>query len=77
MRVESHRCLEVSRWRGVWVAQSIKLRLLISAQVIVSESWDRAWSQGPCSAGSLLEILFCPLPLPLPRASLPPSLSLK
>jgi len=41
------------------VAQLVKL--LPSAQVMFSRSWDQAPSRAPCSAGNLL----LPLPLPL------------
>ena len=51
----------------------ISIRLLISAQVIISGSWDLALCQAPHSARSLLDILSLSLPLclsPLPTLSL-------
>ena len=58
--------------RGTWVAQSIKHLSLSSAQVVISESWNQAPHQAPCSVESLL-LLF---PLPLPPLVLPFSLTL-
>jgi len=54
------------------VAQSVKRPTLISAQVMISGSWDPAPRQAPRSAGSLLQILSLS-PSPLPR--LAPALS--
>ena len=59
---------DIGYW-GAWVAQSVKHLPL--AQVMISESWDQALRQAPCSEGSLL----LPLPLPLP-ITCSPSLSL-
>ena len=39
-----------------WRSQS-SVRLLVSAQVMISGSWDQALHGAPHSAGSLLEIL--------------------
>ena len=51
-------CAEIKvALRGAWVAQSI--RHLLSAQVMITGSWDQVQSQAPCSGKSLL------LPLPL------------
>ena len=52
--------------RGALVAQLVKC--LLSAQVMISGSWDRALRRAPCSLGSLL------LPLSLPAA--PPACTL-
>ena len=41
-------------WMSVW--------LLILAQYVISGSWDWALHRAPCSVGSLLGILFLPLP---------------
>lgn len=43
-------------WLRIW--------LLILAQVLISQSWNWALDQALCPAGSLLESLFLPLPLP-------------
>ena len=58
--------------KGTWVAQLVKL--LPSAEVMISGSWDQAPGWAPCSAGSLC------LPLPLlvhPTSSCDISLSNK
>ena len=54
--------------QSTWVAQLVKH--LLSAQVMISGSWDLGLCQAPCSAGSLL------LPLPLLHPLLVFSLSL-
>ena len=48
-------------YRGVWVAQLVSVSLptlLISAQVMISQSWDGALHEAPHWAWSLLKILF-------------------
>ena len=51
--------------RGPWWLSPIKIRLLISAEVMMLGSWDQAPppGQAPQSAGSLLEILSLRLSL--------------
>ena len=51
----------------------LSIRLLVSAQVMISGSCDWALHQAPCSVESLLEVLSPPLPLPILLPSLPPS----
>ena len=46
---------------GVWGAQSVKRPP--SAQVMISESWDRVPHQVPYLVGGLLLLLSLPLPL--------------
>ena len=49
---------------GTWGLSQLSIQLLVSAQVVISGSWD--WPHGaPCSVRSLLEFSL-PLPLPLP-----------
>ena len=61
-------------WAHRWLSQ-LSNQLMISAQVMISALWEQALHpQAPCSAGSLLKILWLPLLLPLPLLSL--SLSL-
>ena len=55
---------EATEAKGAWVAQLVEH--LPSAQVMIPGSWDGAWCQALCSAGSLL--------LPLPAA--PPACAL-
>ena len=47
---------------GAWVAQSVKH--LLSAQVMIPVSWDRAPHRALCSAGSLLPPLSLLASLP-------------
>ena len=56
-----------------WHSQ-LSIKLLISAQVMISGSWDQDLCWTLCWVWSLLGILSLPLPLPLPS---PLSLSLK
>lgn len=51
----------------------LSIRLLVSAQVGISGSWDRAPGWAPPSAGNLLEILF-PSVTPTCVLTLSPSL---
>ena len=55
---DPHFLLKVKDQRGTWEALLVKH--LLSAQVMIPESWDRALHQAPCSLGTLL------LSLPLP-----------
>ena len=59
--------------RGAWWLRQLSDQLLILAQVMISASWDPAWSQAPCSAQCLL-VSLPPLP-PLHSCPLPLSLS--
>jgi len=47
--------------KGISVAQLVKY--LLSAQAVISESWDQAPRRAPCSVGSLLLSLLLPFPL--------------
>ena len=51
--------LGICKYKGTWVTQWAKL--LPSAQVMISGSWNPTPRQAPCSEGSLL----LPLPSPL------------
>ena len=42
--------------KGAWMAQSVKHRLLVSARVVISGSWDQALCWAPQSTWSLLGI---------------------
>ena len=48
-------------FEGAWVTQLVEHLSLV--QVMTLGSWDQAWSQVPCSLGSL----FLPLLLPLQK----------
>ena len=63
-----------------WLCQ-LSILLLISAQVMISESWDQVPTSGPTLSGESLEILgppvkirkgFIPLHLTMPRGNFPP-----
>lgn len=54
---------KILHMREAWVAQSLSLRLLILAQIMISGRWDRAPHWALHLVWSLLEILsLCPFP---------------
>ena len=51
--------------RGAWLTQSLSVRLLILAQVMISESWDPAWCRALLLIGeSAWDYLLLPVPFP-------------
>ena len=66
------------RERGAWMAQSDERPALVSAQVVISRSWDGAPYRASCSAQGLLDTLsLCPSPACTGECILSYSLSLK